>query len=61
MDGAQGQEFDVIVLSMVLQGYHARAFINSPNRFNVMISRVKAGLIILADIEFVNPVYICND
>ena len=54
VDGSQGNEFDVVAVSMVLRGPNKRAFINLYNRFNVLVSRVKSGMIILADVEFIN-------
>ena len=54
LDSAQGQEFLIVIISLVRTKSVLRTFMESDQRFNMMISRAKAAIIFLGELKFMN-------
>jgi len=55
VDSIQGQEHDIVVVIMGTNSKTGPGFTADPHRLNVMLTRHKCGLVVVGDINAVNP------
>ena len=55
VDSFQGQEHDIVVVIMGTNSKTGPGFTADPHRMNVMLTRHKCGLVVVGDIEAINP------